>query len=57
MKGDDRCCGNCDFFEESPLVKEVGKCFVTGETKQAGAYCTKTDYFQPKQKETAEAAK
>lgn len=56
MKGDSRNCNNCNFWQESPLVKEVGKCFVTNETKQAGAYCTKTDYFQIK-KETPEGAK
>lgn len=56
MKEDSRNCGNCDFWQENSLVKEIGKCFITNETKQAGAYCTKTDYFQIK-KETPEGAK
>jgi hypothetical protein len=46
----ERCCGNCDYWQEGSLIKGIGNCSVTNELKQAGAYCIKEDYFQIKKR-------
>ncbi|AKL96648.1 hypothetical protein CACET_c32040 [Clostridium aceticum] len=44
-------CGGCNFFNKGQLVPTIGKCFVTNETKKANEYCTKTEYYRPKDQE------
>lgn len=43
-----RCCGNCNFFKESGLIKSIGKCFITKEDKKVEEYCMGKEYFKLK---------
>lgn len=43
-------CGDCNFWKEGRLIRKIGQCFITNETKKEDEYCTKgkREYFRPK---------
>lgn len=47
----ERKCGNCNYFKTHSMAKSISICFVTNEIKEKDDYCSKAEYFQPKDEE------